>query len=197
MDRCRRAVGCRADDVDREARVERDRGAREHGADARGAELLGVQAAGAEDAAGRIESRDSHNPIDRFLEATRAEQEALAAPRADKRTLVRRAYLDLLGLPPTPAEVEAFVADQSAGRVGRPDRRSCSRRRTTASAGAGTGSTSRATPTRTASSTTTIGRTPGAIATTSSRRSTTTSRTTSSSPSRSPATRWTTGPTTA
>jgi uncharacterized protein DUF1553/uncharacterized protein DUF1549 len=36
-----------------------------------------------------------------------------AAPRADRYTLVRRAYLDLLGLPPTPAQVDAFVADRS------------------------------------------------------------------------------------
>ena len=36
-----------------------------------------------------------------------------AAPRADRLTLVRRAYLDLIGLPPTPAEVAAFLADQT------------------------------------------------------------------------------------
>jgi hypothetical protein len=38
-----------------------------------------------------------------------------AAPRADRLTLVRRAYLDLLGLPPTPAEVAAFIADDKPG----------------------------------------------------------------------------------
>jgi hypothetical protein len=54
------------------------------------------------------------NPIDRFLEAARRQRGLTAAPRADRSTLVRRAYLDLLGLPPTPAQVEAFVADQSA-----------------------------------------------------------------------------------
>ena len=37
-----------------------------------------------------------------------------AAPRADKATLVRRAYLDLIGLPPTPAEIAAFVNDPRA-----------------------------------------------------------------------------------
>ena len=35
------------------------------------------------------------------------------APDADKRALIRRASFDLLGLPPQPDEVEAFVADQS------------------------------------------------------------------------------------
>ena len=54
------------------------------------------------------------HPIDRFLEATRAEKKLVAAPRADKRTLIRRAYIDLIGLPPSPADVDAFVADQSA-----------------------------------------------------------------------------------
>jgi len=51
------------------------------------------------------------HPVDRFLEQARRERGLVAAPRADKRTLVRRAYLDLLGLLPTPEEVERFVAD--------------------------------------------------------------------------------------
>src|SRR5262245_15386906 len=53
------------------------------------------------------------NPLDRFLEKARRERGLKAAPRADPYTLVRRAYLDALGLPPTPAQVEAFVNDRS------------------------------------------------------------------------------------
>ncbi len=53
------------------------------------------------------------NPIDAFIIA-RLEAKGLAAnPPADKRALVRRVYYDLTGLPPSPREVEAFVADQS------------------------------------------------------------------------------------
>jgi len=53
------------------------------------------------------------HPIDRFLESSRVARGLTAAPRADRLTLVRRAYLDLLGLPPTPAEVAEFMADRS------------------------------------------------------------------------------------
>jgi hypothetical protein len=53
------------------------------------------------------------NPIDRFVEAARRERGLKAAPRASRSTLVRRAYLDLIGLPPTPAQVAEFMADTS------------------------------------------------------------------------------------
>jgi hypothetical protein len=51
------------------------------------------------------------NPIDDFILA-RLEQEGLQpAPEADRRTLARRVSMDLVGLPPTPEEVEKFVND--------------------------------------------------------------------------------------
>jgi hypothetical protein len=51
------------------------------------------------------------NPIDAFLLSAMRAKGLKPAPRADRRTLIRRAYLDLLGLPPSPEEVEAFVQD--------------------------------------------------------------------------------------
>jgi hypothetical protein len=53
------------------------------------------------------------NPIDAFLLAKLAEQKLTFSGEADRVTLVRRLYLDLLGLPPTPAQVDAFVNDAS------------------------------------------------------------------------------------
>jgi mono/diheme cytochrome c family protein len=53
------------------------------------------------------------NPIDHFILA-RLEAEGLKpSPEADKARLIRRLYLDLLGLPPTPAELDASLSDTS------------------------------------------------------------------------------------
>ena len=51
------------------------------------------------------------NPIDAFLIAAIREKNLQVAPPANRRALVRRAYLDLVGLPPTVAQVEKFVND--------------------------------------------------------------------------------------
>jgi hypothetical protein len=52
-------------------------------------------------------------PVDRFILARLEEKGLSPNPQADKRKLIRRAYFDLIGLPPSPEEVEAFVKDES------------------------------------------------------------------------------------
>ena len=53
------------------------------------------------------------NPIDHFVQARLAARGVLPSPEASRETLIRRATLDLTGLPPTPEEVDAFVSDTS------------------------------------------------------------------------------------
>ncbi|HEX3146826.1 MAG TPA: PSD1 and planctomycete cytochrome C domain-containing protein, partial [Gemmataceae bacterium] len=53
------------------------------------------------------------NPIDAFLRRRLELEKIAAAPEANRSTLLRRVTLDLIGLPPTPEELDAFVADRS------------------------------------------------------------------------------------
>jgi hypothetical protein len=53
------------------------------------------------------------NPIDTFILEALEAKEIKPSPEADRRTLLRRLSLDLIGLPPTQAEVDAFLADKS------------------------------------------------------------------------------------
>jgi len=55
----------------------------------------------------------SSSPVDQFVLAKVEEAGLTPANSADRRTLIRRVYFDLIGLPPTPAEVVAFVSDDS------------------------------------------------------------------------------------
>jgi len=73
----------------------------------------------------------SEQMIDELIAAKRKEKSLVASPRADRRTLIRRLFLVVHGLPPTLPDVEAFVAD----RIHAPTKSSwtvCSRRRATA-----------------------------------------------------------------
>lgn len=60
-----------------------------------------------------VEADWPRNPVDHFV-LSRLEAEGLPpSPEADRRTLMRRLSLDLIGLPPRPEELDAFVADES------------------------------------------------------------------------------------
>ena len=56
----------------------------------------------------------SLSPVDAFLEARRVEIGLKSAAAADRRTLIRRLYFDLIGLPPAEADVQAFVDDRAS-----------------------------------------------------------------------------------
>ena len=56
----------------------------------------------------------TRNAIDFFVQKKLAELELAPSVEADRRTLIRRLSFDLIGLPPTPADIDAFIADDSA-----------------------------------------------------------------------------------
>jgi len=55
----------------------------------------------------------AQNDVDRFIGSKLAENKLSPSPQADRRTLIRRATFDLIGLPPTPNQIEAFENDPS------------------------------------------------------------------------------------
>ena len=91
--------------LDKAGRQEADAG------DRRGPPLLGVPAAETAAGAAVKDAAWRRTPIDSFILAKLEEKGLTPNAPADRRKLIRRAYFDLLGLPPTPEEVEAFVAD--------------------------------------------------------------------------------------
>jgi hypothetical protein len=61
--------------------------------------------------ANTLAGAECRNPIDNFIAAKLAEKGLSFSPEADRRTLIRRLCFNLLGLPPTPEEITAFVED--------------------------------------------------------------------------------------
>jgi len=61
----------------------------------------------------------SKSSLDSLVLAKLESKGMAPAPQADRRTLLRRATFDLTGLPPTPGEVDAFLADESPGALGK------------------------------------------------------------------------------
>ena len=55
----------------------------------------------------------ARNPIDSFIQTRLAKEGLNPSPEADRRTLLLRVTLDLTGLAPEPAQIEAFVKDKS------------------------------------------------------------------------------------
>src|SRR6266545_4198821 len=62
-----------------------------------------------------VPDNGARNPIDAFLVAKLREKGLKPAPEADRTTLLRRAYLDLTGLPPSLSEAAEFLNDSSPG----------------------------------------------------------------------------------
>lgn len=62
-----------------------------------------------------VQTPAGRNPIDFFIRKKLSEKKLNPSPAADRPTLIRRLSLDLLGLPPTPEEVDAFTADKAPG----------------------------------------------------------------------------------
>src|SRR2546429_777209 len=63
--------------------------------------------------ASRFTRDGSPNPIDAFIDAKLAQHKLSPSPEADQRSLLRRVSFDLIGLPPTPEEMRAFLEDSS------------------------------------------------------------------------------------
>ncbi len=63
----------------------------------------------------KAKSRSGTHPVDRFVSDTLATRKLQLAAEAPREVLLRRLTLDLTGLPPTPDEIDAFLADKKSG----------------------------------------------------------------------------------
>ena len=108
------AAGSRGHSAWIEQRRELAAGHRAQGPPARGPAVVGLRAA--RTAHGAAASRTAvwaRTPIDAFILSELEKRGLSPSPEADRRTLIRRLTFDLLGLPPTPEEIDAFVGDPS------------------------------------------------------------------------------------
>ncbi|MED5584893.1 MAG: PSD1 and planctomycete cytochrome C domain-containing protein [Verrucomicrobiota bacterium] len=62
---------------------------------------------------GKQQPPENEHPVDHFIRKKLANESISPAPPADRYTLIRRLYLDLIGLLPTPGEITAFINDRS------------------------------------------------------------------------------------
>jgi hypothetical protein len=101
--------------------------------------LLGVSTVGRPTPPSLPGTRWVRNEVDRFIAATHAAAGLAPAPEADRAEFARRLYFDLHGMPPTAAQLQAFVSDPRPMPTSGSSM-SCSRARATASVGRNTGS---------------------------------------------------------
>lgn len=62
-----------------------------------------------------VDDASIRSVVDAYVVARHRKNGTRLAPEADRRTLIRRLHFDLIGLPPTPAEIEMFLADRAPG----------------------------------------------------------------------------------
>ncbi len=91
----------------------------EYGGDSEGIDLTEVRKHWAFRSPARLPVPAPGNPIDAFLEAERVKRGLTALPQANQATLLRRVYIDLTGLPPTPEQVAAFTASKDPNAYGK------------------------------------------------------------------------------
>ncbi len=61
----------------------------------------------------------NHSGIDRLIRSAQEQQKLIPSPDADRITLIRRLYYDLIGLPPTPQQIDQFLNDKSENATAR------------------------------------------------------------------------------
>ena len=69
-----------------------------------------------------LHKMDRNHPIDRILDHYTKQNKVATPPAASSRTFARRTYLDLIGILPTPEQLNAFIKDESPDKKNNTDR---------------------------------------------------------------------------